>query len=63
MIEGMGRWMRNLCQREIVLIGSVDAKYIEEGLRIEQGRDDKKGRTTEEEHCVERKGVLRGNVI
>ena len=38
-------------------------KYIEEGLRTEQGRDDKKGRTTEEEHCVERKCVLRGNVI
>ena len=59
MIEGMGRWMRNLCQRESVLTGSVDAKYLEEGLRTEQERDDKKGGNTEEEHCVERKCVLR----
>ena len=63
MIEGMGRWMRNLCQREIMLTGSVDAKCIEEGLRTEQGRDDKKGGNIEEEHCVERKCVLRGHFI
>ena len=62
-IEGMGRWMRNLCQREIVLTGCAEAKYIGEGLRTEQGRDDKKGGNIEEEHCVERKCVLRGNVI
>ena len=46
-----------------MLTGNVDAKYLEEGLRTDQGRDDKKGGDTEEEHCVERKCVLRGNVI
>ena len=46
-----------------MLTGNVDAKCIEDGLRTEQGRDDKKGGNTEEEHCVERKGVLRGNII
>ena len=35
MIEGMGRWMRNLFKRKVVLRGTLDAKYQEEGLRTE----------------------------
>ena len=42
-------------KRKAVLRRIVEAKYLEEGLRTEQGWEDMKGENTEEEHCVERK--------
>mgnify|MGYP001427110376 CR=1 FL=1 len=48
-----------ILKRKDVLRRIVEAKYLEEGLRTEQGWEDMKGENTEEEHCVERKLYLK----